>query len=108
MARLSKSKSVRTTKEEAEKIISRVMQGSGFQLCDYGDGTTVWYKNAGMGTQTYYIYADVIGGYLTVEAWDISVGNFGREDALTFLVTGLTLAPKKTKTLMNKIYDAIN
>ena len=108
MARVSKSKSVKATKEEATRIISTVMQGSGFQLTDYSDGTQVWFMNAGMGTQTYYIYADVIGGYLTVEAWDISVGAFGKEDALIFLVTGISPAPKKTKNLMNKILDAIN
>jgi len=108
MSRVSKNKKVTATREEAERIASRIMQGTGFRVGEYSDGTRVWYKSGGLGTQQYYIYVDVMGGYLTVEAWDIIVGNFGRENALNPLMAGLTLNPFITRSLMNKIYGAIN
>lgn len=109
MARVSKSKSVKATKEEAEKIVSSIMQGAGFSYGQYpDDGTMIWFKKNLMGTCQYCVYVDVIGGYLTVEAWDNYCVNGNREDALTFFVLGLDPMRSKMKKLMEQIYNAIN
>lgn len=109
MARISKSKKVIATKQEADKITASIMQKEGFMYGQYPtDGTMIWFKKNRMGTCQYCVYVDVIGGYLTVEAWDNYAINGNREDALTFFVLGFDMNAKKVKKLMDEIYNAIN
>lgn len=109
MGRISKSKKVNATKQEADKIVASIMQRAGFAYGQYpDDGTMIWYKKNMTGIIQYCVYVDVIGGYLTVEAWDNHTVNGNKEDALTFFVLGMDMHAMKVKKLMNEIYDAIN
>jgi len=109
MARISKSKSVKATKQEVDKIAGAIMKRAGYMYGQYpDDGTMIWFKKNMTGIIQYCLYVDVIGGYLTVEAWDNHVTNGNREDALTFFVLGMDMHAMKLKKLMEEILQVIN
>lgn len=109
MARISKSKKVTATKQEADKIAASIMQRAGFMYGQYpDDGTMIWFKKNAVGICQYCVYVDVIGGYLTVEAWDNHTLNGNKEDALTIFILGVDFTAMKVKKLMDEIYNAIN